>query len=374
MSGDYLASVDLSVDFSLQFRAVFTSHLFMPEATGEDMSSGKQKPTSRPSKGGCAIPCLLIFGMFIFTGILVSARPFGGALLALVVIGGAVSLFIKRDWQDNVFQPLGLNTKFKRYLVLGITIWLMLITFTSTSKEKADALWAKGKKSEAVELYVTDLERTSSPSPKILERVIEFYFENGNKEKAERICNMAIEADVELSPQSNELRDFFSSVREKHARKVEVAEIDVTDKPTPTAESETQKSDADKGVMVRATFWDDTEARPINDKAEIWFRGYGSWWLKPSTKFGGDVKELGKRKIGEKLTGDDTIVIYPDGRQTDEMGKEQGQRIDIPIKMFRSGEAYTTIEIGIGDKEIEISGFPVKEAIGKATYKVKRHD
>lgn len=145
----------------------------------------------------------------------------------------------------------------------------------------------------------------------------------------------------------------------------------------PIAEPEETKFDPPKEaeeVMVRATFWDDTKTRPINDKSEIWFRGYGSWWLKPSTKFGGDVKELGKRKIGEKLTGDNTIVLYPDGRQTDETGKERGQRIDIPIKMFRSGEAYTTIEIGIGDKEIEISGFPVKEAIGKATYKVKRSE
>lgn len=218
------------------------------------MSSGKQKPTSQPSKGGCAIPCLLIFGIFIFAGILVSARPFGGALLALAVISGAVALFIKSDWQDNVFQPLGVNTKFKRYLVLGITIWLMLITFTSTSREKADALWAKGKKSEAVELYVSDLEGTSSPSPRILERVIEFYFENGNKEKAEQFSNMAIEADVELSPQSNELREFLTSVREDHARKVEqqkLAEDAKNKAEVANKEAEREKQERDSEMETR---------------------------------------------------------------------------------------------------------------------------
>lgn len=227
MSGDYRALIDLSVDYSLQCLAVFTSYLLTPEVTGEAMVTDKQRLTSQPSKGGCAIPSLLIFGAFLFTGFLVSARPFGGALLALALIGGAVALFVKGDWQDKAFGPLGVNTKFKRYLVLGITIWLMLITFASTSREKADVLWAKGKKSEAVEIYVTDLERASSPRSKILERVIEFYFENGNKQKAEHYCNMAIEADVELSPHSKELRDFFTWVRKDYARKVEQQKLAV---------------------------------------------------------------------------------------------------------------------------------------------------
>ncbi len=220
------------------------------------MSSGKQRSTAQPSKGGCAIPCLLIFGMFIFTGFLVSARPFGGALLALAVIGGAVALFVKRDWQDNVFQPLGINTQFKRYLVLGISIWLMLITFASTSREKADAMWAKGNKSAAVELYVIDLEGTSSPSPRILARVIEFYFETGDMEKAKHYCNVAIETDVELSPHSKEIRDLVDSVREEYSRKVEQdkLEAEVKNKAEVAkreAEQENQKRESEEETRKR---------------------------------------------------------------------------------------------------------------------------
>ncbi len=220
------------------------------------MVTKRQKPTSPSSSNGCAIPCLLIFGVFVFTGFLVSARPFGGALLALAVIGGAIALIIKRDWQDNVFGPIGVDTNFKRYLVLGITIWFMLMTFTSTNLEDANALWAKGKKSEAVELYVTELERTSSPNPKVFERVIEYYFENGDMRQAKHFCNMAIEANVELSPSSKELRGFVTTVREDHARMVEQQKIaeeakDKAEVAKKEAEKEKQKRDSEKETRKR---------------------------------------------------------------------------------------------------------------------------
>lgn len=220
------------------------------------MSSGKQRPTSRSTKEGCAIPFLLIFGMFLFTGFLIASRPFGGALLALAVIGGAIALFVKREWQDMVFGPLGVKTKLNRYAVLGITIFFMLISFVSTDKEEADALWAKGKKSEAVKLYVSELEGTSTPNPEFLARVIEFYFENGDMEKAKLYCNMAIEADVELLPQSKEIRDFVVSVREEHARKVEQDKLEEEAKnkaevAKKEAEEEKQKRNSEMETRKR---------------------------------------------------------------------------------------------------------------------------
>ena len=55
-----------------------------------------------------------------------------------------------------------------------------------------------------------------------------------------------------------------------------------------------------KPVMVRVAVWDDTDKKPVDEKAEIWFRGYGSWWLKPELKYGGTFKNLGRRPSGEK--------------------------------------------------------------------------
>jgi hypothetical protein len=36
---------------------------------------------------------------------------------------------------------------------------------------------------------------------------------------------------------------------------------------------------------VRIAVYNDTEKRPLHDCAEIWFRGYGSWWTDDTGKF-----------------------------------------------------------------------------------------
>ena len=54
-------------------------------------------------------------------------------------------------------------------------------------------------------------------------------------------------------------------------------------------------------VIVRVRVWDKTQNNPLHDKAEIWFRGNGSWWLKEETKFGSATKNLGRRKVGVKF-------------------------------------------------------------------------
>ena len=121
---------------------------------------------------------------------------------------------------------------------------------------------------------------------------------------------------------------------------------------------------ANAEVMVRVQVYDDTDSKPLHDKAEIWFRGHGSWWLKPETKFGAAAKNLGRRKVGEK----DSIALYPDSRD--------GQEIRIPFSMTAemnpNGSARDSIIITIGDNEIEIVGLPVEAATGDTTMKVKR--
>jgi hypothetical protein len=116
--------------------------------------------------------------------------------------------------------------------------------------------------------------------------------------------------------------------------------------------------------MVRVQVWDETDRNPLPEKSELWFRGHGSWWLKPATKFGSAAEDLGRRKTGQK----DTIALYPDGRN--------GQEIFIPFsvttEMNPSGSTRDSIIITIGDDEIEIVGLPVKAATGDATMKVKR--
>lgn len=225
----------------------------MPGATGEDMVTKKQQPASPFSNHGCAIPCLLIFGVFLFTGFLISAPPFIGVLLALVVIAGAIALIVKRDWQDNFFGPIGVDTSIKRYFVLGFTIWSMLMTFTSTDEENANTLWAEGKKSEAVELYVAELENSNSPNPKEFERVIEYYFENGDTNQAKYYCNKAIEADVELSLNSKALRDFFTKVRKDHALKLENQKIaEEAKQKAEVAKKEAEKEKHERDLEIEA--------------------------------------------------------------------------------------------------------------------------
>lgn len=55
---------------------------------------------------------------------------------------------------------------------------------------------------------------------------------------------------------------------------------------TPSAE--------EQGIMVRVAVSDYTENNPVDDRAELWFRGHGSWWLKDELEFGGTVKNLVK--------------------------------------------------------------------------------
>lgn len=130
----------------------------------------------------------------------------------------------------------------------------------------------------------------------------------------------------------------------------------------PSVAKRSTRSSGD--AMVRVQVYDNTERKPLADKAEIWFRGHGSWWLKPDTRYGAAVKNLGRRELGKK----DTIALYPDGRG--------GQEIMIPFTMTSemnpNGSARDSIIITISDNEVEVVGLPVKAATGDAEMKVKR--
>lgn len=128
-------------------------------------------------------------------------------------------------------------------------------------------------------------------------------------------------------------------------------------------------------AMVRVIVWNDTKANPLPDRSEIWFRGHGPWWLQRDTISGGDTKDLGRRRIGQKFTGNEGVVLYPEGRQTNAEGMETGG-IYIPLmmtsEMNSEGSVRDSIVITIRDDEIEIMGEPLREATGSVSMTVKR--
>jgi hypothetical protein len=107
-----------------------------------DEPSGRLTKIFQP--GTWIVPGLLLGAMFILFCILFIGRPFGGSLLATAIIGGAVTLVVIRDWQDKVFEWVGISSLLKRFTVLGVTVLLMLLTFGSSAfhNSLADAVKA----------------------------------------------------------------------------------------------------------------------------------------------------------------------------------------------------------------------------------------
>lgn len=121
-------------------------------------------------------------------------------------------------------------------------------------------------------------------------------------------------------------------------------------------------------VMVRIKILDDTKNDPIPDRAEIWFRGYGSCWFSQKVIAGYGEVDLGKRASGFIHTGDESIQFYPDGRD--------GKEINIPLKMTKEmnpdGSDRDAIWVEFFDDRIEVAGLPIKEATGKGTMSIPR--
>ena len=125
-----------------------------------------------------------------------------------------------------------------------------------------------------------------------------------------------------------------------------------------------QPKGSGKPFMVRVAVNDDTEKNPVHSKAEIWFRGHGSWWLKRELKYGGTVKNLGTRPSGTKQT----LIIYPESRE--------GRELKVPYimtdEMNPKGNSRDMISVDISDTGVTVHGLPIKAASGKFEIKYKR--
>jgi hypothetical protein len=118
-------------------------------------------------------------------------------------------------------------------------------------------------------------------------------------------------------------------------------------------------------IMVRVSVWDDTENTSIHSRAEIWFRGYGSWWIgNPLIRHGGVTEELGQRPSRVKHE----LIFYPDGRD--------GNEIKIPYMLTEDmnpdGSPRDTITISIQDSKIVAEGLPIRAATGENTIEFTR--
>ena len=112
-------------------------------------------------------------------------------------------------------------------------------------------------------------------------------------------------------------------------------------------------------VSVRVGVYDDTERRPMPEKAEIWIRGLGSWWIVRET-----VKNVPERQVGAV----DTIFVYPDGRS----GKEISVRFKITTDMCPQGCARDLISVAISDTEVSVQGTPIDAANDEFDVILKR--
>jgi len=140
--------------------------------------------------------------------------------------------------------------------------------------------------------------------------------------------------------------------------KQEPKSVTVKQKPMKTPQYSGQP------MMVRVSVNDDTQTRQVHAKTEIWFRGYGSWWLKRELKYGGTVKNLGTRPSGIKQT----LIIYPESRD----GKELKVPYMMTDEMNPKGSPRDMISVDISDTEITVHGLPIKAASGQFEMKYKR--
>ena len=106
-------------------------------------------------------------------------------------------------------------------------------------------------------------------------------------------------------------------------------------------------------VMLRIVVYDDTEKNKLGDRAEIWVRGNGSWWIAKDVTFGSGMKDLARFEAGKE----DRFYIYPDGR---ERGKEMIVPFLLTEDMCLDGCARNMVNLDISDKSVEVHGRPVE--------------
>ena len=144
---------------------------------------------------------------------------------------------------------------------------------------------------------------------------------------------------------------------------VDNSSIAKTEPPEPIILRESPQGSG-QPIMVRIAVWDDTQRKPIHKRAEIWFRGHGSWWLKRELQHGGTTKNLGLRPSGDLQY----LIIYPESRT----GKELKVPYMMTDGMNPNGSPRDMISVAISDTEITVHGLPIKAATGKTELKYKR--
>jgi hypothetical protein len=112
-------------------------------------------------------------------------------------------------------------------------------------------------------------------------------------------------------------------------------------------------------VTVRIAVFDDTEREPLPEKAEIWIRGLGSWWISKE-----NVAEVPGRDVGAT----DTMFIYPDARS----GTELSVRFQMTAEMCPQGCVRDMIQVDISDAEVVVHGAPIRAANDSFEVTLKR--
>ena len=186
-------------------------------------------------------------------------------------------------------------------------------------------------------------------------------------------ANRILEISIELSKDRNRKILFrFDETGSKMLQRmyvtdkfnIETHHLYVSSEIPASLKPEAKSKGSGKPYMVRVAIYDDTQRNPVHQKAEIWFRGHGSWWIKPELKFGGTFKNLGTRPSGTAQT----LIIYPESRD----GKELSVPYMMTDEMNPNGSPRDTISIDISDKEITVHGLPIKAVTGKYKLKYKR--
>lgn len=130
--------------------------------------------------------------------------------------------------------------------------------------------------------------------------------------------------------------------------------------PEPTQAPPQQQEQPPEEIELRIAIFDDSAERPLisglgtsansGSRAELWVRGYGSWF--PDLEFGGDGNTLGSFPIGEEHE----FFVYPDGRD--------GREIRVVFRMTAdmiSGSDRDMIQIGISDTTVTVSGTAIRD-------------
>lgn len=134
--------------------------------------------------------------------------------------------------------------------------------------------------------------------------------------------------------------------------------------PLMPKSKERPSSGSGKLIIVRVVVNDDTKSNPVDPKTRIWFKGFGSWWLKREMEYGGTFKRLGTRPSGLEQVlnfyrnADDASELLIPYMMTDEMNPDGSHR--------------DSITLDFTDTEIKAYGLPIKAATGKIELKYTR--